>query len=109
LVVRWSLIRFGLESPTHALNGAGLEIVVLVNVSRAYRLAVRRVTVVRFYLTNVSNTRTLNLSFPGARMKLVARMPAHSSARLGRERRDRTRRALCGDIRLSGPAATALC
>jgi len=27
---------------------------------------------VRFYLTNVSNTRTLNLSFPGARMKLVA-------------------------------------
>ena len=28
--------------------------------------------VVRFYLTNVSNTRTFNLSFPGARMKVVA-------------------------------------
>src|SRR5947207_5211198 len=28
--------------------------------------------VVPFYLTNASSTRTLNLSFPGARMKLVA-------------------------------------
>jgi FtsP/CotA-like multicopper oxidase with cupredoxin domain len=27
---------------------------------------------VRFYLTNVSNTRTFNLSFPGTRMKIVA-------------------------------------
>jgi len=33
---------------------------------------VRRGEVVRFYLTNASNARTLNLSFPGARMKVVA-------------------------------------
>jgi FtsP/CotA-like multicopper oxidase with cupredoxin domain len=46
--------------------------VFLVNGEPRYRLSVRRGEVVRFYLTNVSNTRTLNLSFPGARMKLVA-------------------------------------
>jgi FtsP/CotA-like multicopper oxidase with cupredoxin domain len=33
---------------------------------------VKRGEVVRFFLTNVSNTRTFNLSFPGARMKVVA-------------------------------------
>ena len=65
------LIPFGEESPTHALMGR-FGNVFLVNGAPGYRLAVRRGEVVRFYLTNVSNTRTLNLSFPGARMKLVA-------------------------------------
>ena len=31
----------------------------------------QRGEVVRFYLTNAANTRTFNLSFPGARMKVV--------------------------------------
>jgi len=65
------LIPFGQESPTHALMGRFGNLF-LVNGAPGYRLAVRRGEVVRFYLTNVSNTRTLNLSFPGARMKLVA-------------------------------------
>src|SRR4029078_1876822 len=34
--------------------------------------AVKRGEIVRFYLTNASNTRLFNLSFPGARMKVVA-------------------------------------
>jgi len=71
LVGDGGLIPFGLESPTHALMGR-FGNVVLVNGEPSYRLSVRRGEVVRFYLTNVSNTRTLNLSFPGARMKLVA-------------------------------------
>ncbi len=65
------LIPFGQESPTHALMGR-FGNVFLVNGEPGYRLAVRRGEVVRFYLTNASSTRTLNLSFPGARMKLVA-------------------------------------
>ncbi len=65
------LIPYGRESPTHALMGR-FGNVFLVNGAPGYRLAVRRGEVVRFYFTNVSNTRTLNLSFPGARMKLVA-------------------------------------
>src|SRR5256714_6094124 len=65
------LIPFGQESPTHALMGR-FGNVFLVNGEPGYRLAVRRGEVVRFYLTNASNARTLNLSFPGARMKVVA-------------------------------------
>ncbi|MFN2572602.1 MAG: multicopper oxidase family protein [Gemmatimonadales bacterium] len=44
----------------------------LVNGEPGYQLSVRRGEVVRFYFTNASNTRTLNVSFPGARMKVVA-------------------------------------
>ena len=65
------LIPFGQESPTHALMGR-FGNVFLVNGEPGYRLSVRRGDVVRFYLTNVSSTRTLNVSFPSARMKLVA-------------------------------------
>jgi len=65
------LIPFGRESPTHALMGR-FGNVFLVNGEPGYRLAVRRGEVVRFYLTNASSTRTLNVSFPGARMKVVA-------------------------------------
>ncbi len=71
LVGDGSLIPFGSESPTHALMGR-FGNVFLVNGQPGYRLSVRRGEVVRFYLTNASSTRTLNLSFPGARMKLVA-------------------------------------
>jgi len=71
LVCDAGLVPYGQESPTHALMGR-FGNVFLVNGAPRYRLAVRRGEVVRFYFTNVSNTRTLNLSFPGARMKLVA-------------------------------------
>jgi FtsP/CotA-like multicopper oxidase with cupredoxin domain len=64
------LVPLGLESPTHALMGR-FGNVLLVNGEPGYRLAVRRGEVVRFYLTNTSNTRTFNLSFPGARLKVV--------------------------------------
>ena len=64
-------IPLGREAPTHALMGR-FGNVLLVNGEPTYRLAVRRGEVVRFYLTNASNTRTWNLSFTGARMKVVA-------------------------------------
>lgn len=43
----------------------------LVNGDPAHTLAVRRGEVVRFYLTNTSNTRTYNLSLDGLQWKLV--------------------------------------
>ena len=64
------LVPFGAEATTHALMGR-FGNVFLVNGEPRYELAVRRGEVVRFLLTNVSNTRTFNVSFPGARMKIV--------------------------------------
>jgi FtsP/CotA-like multicopper oxidase with cupredoxin domain len=60
----------GADSPTHALMGRFGNIQ-LVNGDPNYQLTVRRGEVVRFYLTNASNARQYNLSFPGARMKVV--------------------------------------
>ena len=65
------LVPFGQEHTTHALMGR-FGNVMLVNGEPRYSLSVARGEVVRFFLTNVSNTRTFNLSFPGARMKVVA-------------------------------------
>ena len=64
------LVPFGKDAATHALMGR-FGNVFLVNGEPAYSLRVRRGEVVRFYLTNVSNTRTFNLSFSGARVKVV--------------------------------------
>lgn len=64
-------IPLGRESPTHALMGR-FGNVLLVNGETRYSPKVNRGEVVRFYLTNAANARTLNLSFPGARMKVVA-------------------------------------
>jgi FtsP/CotA-like multicopper oxidase with cupredoxin domain len=64
------LVPFGHESTTHALMGR-FGNVMLVNGEPRYALSVGRGEVVRFFLTNVSNTRTFNVSFPGARMKVV--------------------------------------
>ena len=64
------LVPLGLESPTHALMGR-FGNTLLVNGEPDYRLSVGKGEVVRFYFTNTSNTRTFNLSFPGARMKVV--------------------------------------
>jgi FtsP/CotA-like multicopper oxidase with cupredoxin domain len=65
------LVPLGREAPTHALMGR-FGNTLLVNGEPDYRLSVGRGEVVRFYLTNVASTRTFNLSFPGARMKVVA-------------------------------------
>jgi FtsP/CotA-like multicopper oxidase with cupredoxin domain len=64
------LTPYGTESPTHALMGR-FGNVMLVNGEPRYELSVRRGEVVRFYLTNASNARLFNVSFPGARMKVV--------------------------------------
>ena len=61
----------GNESPTHALMGR-FGNVFLVNARRDYRLQVQKGEVVRFYLTNASNARTMNVSVRGAAMRLVA-------------------------------------
>jgi FtsP/CotA-like multicopper oxidase with cupredoxin domain len=64
------LVPWGGEHATHALMGRFGNLL-LVNGSPRYHLQARPGEVVRFNLTNVSNTRTFNLVFPGARMKLV--------------------------------------
>ena len=71
LVGETGLVPFGRERATHALMGRFGNLL-LVNGEPDYRLTVARGEVVRFYLTNVSNTRTFNLSFGGAPIKLVA-------------------------------------
>ncbi len=64
------LVPFGREAATHALMGR-FGNVFLVNGELDYKLSVGRGEVVRFLLTNASNTRTFNLSFGNARMKIV--------------------------------------
>jgi FtsP/CotA-like multicopper oxidase with cupredoxin domain len=71
LVGEAGLVPWGAESATHALMGR-FGNVALVNGEPSWELDVARGEVVRLYLTNVSNTRTWNVSLPGARMKLVA-------------------------------------
>ncbi len=61
----------GAEAPTHALMGR-FGNVFLVNGEPRYALSVKRGAVVRFSFVNVSNARIFNLSFAGARMKVVA-------------------------------------
>jgi suppressor of ftsI len=65
-----ALVPYGAERPTHALMGR-FGNVFLVNCEPERRLRVRRGEVVRFFFTNVSNTRLYNLSFGGAPMKVV--------------------------------------
>jgi suppressor of ftsI len=62
---------FGATAPTHALMGR-FGNTFLVNGREGYTRSTRRGAVVRFFLTNVSNARIYNLSFTGARIKLVA-------------------------------------
>ncbi len=68
-----SLYPWGEERATHALMGRFGNLF-LVNGEPRYELEVARGEVIRFFLTNVSNTRTFNLSFgePGThRVKVV--------------------------------------
>ena len=71
LLAEQGLMPFGVDTPTHALMGRFGNLL-LVNGEPAWSLTVRSGEVVRFFFTNVSNTRPFNLSFAGARMKLVA-------------------------------------
>ena len=64
------VLPYGRQAPTHALSGRTGN-VFLANGEPGYRLAVRRGDVVRFFLTNASSARTYNLSFGGARMKVL--------------------------------------
>ena len=66
-----TLIPYGKDTPDFALMGR-VGNVLLVNGEPRYALSARRGEVVRFYLTNVSSSRTWNVSFGGAPMKVVA-------------------------------------
>jgi len=66
-----TLIPFGGDGPDFALMGR-VGNTLLVNGDPDYALSATTGEVVRFYLTNVSNSRTYNLSFGGAPMKIVA-------------------------------------
>ncbi len=65
------LVPYGKGSSNYMLMGR-FGNVLLVNGEPDYALAARRGEVVRFYLTNVANTRPFNLSFEGVSMKAVA-------------------------------------
>jgi suppressor of ftsI len=70
LLDRGEIVPFGREASNFTLMGRFGNLF-LINGEPDYRLAVQRGEVVRFFLTNVSNTRTYNLVFGGARMKVV--------------------------------------
>lgn len=71
LVGESGLVPWGEEAATHALMGR-FGNVMLVNGEPEWRTRAREGEVVRFHLTNASNTRTWNVSFGGAPIKLVA-------------------------------------
>jgi FtsP/CotA-like multicopper oxidase with cupredoxin domain len=71
MIYRDSLVPFGKEAPDFALMGR-VGNVLTVNSETDYRMTVRQGEVVRFYLTNVSSSRTWNVSFGGAPIKVLA-------------------------------------
>ena len=71
LIDEHGLIPWGDEAPTHALMGR-FGNVMLTNGMTDYRLSVERGAVVRFFLTNVANSRTFNVTFGEAPVKVVA-------------------------------------
>jgi FtsP/CotA-like multicopper oxidase with cupredoxin domain len=66
-----TLIPFGRDVPDYVLMGR-VGNVLLVNGEPRYRMSAAKGEVVRFYLTNVSSSRTYNISFGGAPIKVVA-------------------------------------
>jgi FtsP/CotA-like multicopper oxidase with cupredoxin domain len=66
-----TLIPFGKPGPDFALMGR-VGNTLLVNGEPDFALQASQGEVIRFYLTNVSSSRTYNLSFGGAPMKVVA-------------------------------------
>ena len=71
LIDEHGLMPFGADTPTHALMGR-FGNVMLVNGATDYALEVRRGDVVRFFLTNVANSRTFNVTFGGRPVKVIA-------------------------------------
>ncbi len=71
LIDEHGLIPWGDEAPTHTLMGR-FGNVMLTNGMTDYRLSVQRGEVVRFFLTNVANSRTFNVTFGEAPVKVVA-------------------------------------
>jgi len=65
------VLPYGKDGTNHVLMGR-FGNVMLINGRTDYRLKVKRGEVVRFYLTNVANTRTFNVVFGGAKVKIVA-------------------------------------
>jgi FtsP/CotA-like multicopper oxidase with cupredoxin domain len=65
------LIPFGESAPSHALMGR-FGNVMLTNGVTDYRFEAKKGEVVRFYITNVANSRTFNVVFDGAPIKIVA-------------------------------------
>jgi suppressor of ftsI len=66
-----TLVPYGREAPDFALMGR-VGNVLLVNGEPHYALRVKKGSVVRFFLTNVASSRTYNVSFGGAPIKVVA-------------------------------------
>jgi FtsP/CotA-like multicopper oxidase with cupredoxin domain len=66
-----TLIPYGAEAPDFALMGR-VGNVLLVNGEPGYALRVHRGDVVRFFLTNAASSRTFNVSFGGAPIKVLA-------------------------------------
>jgi FtsP/CotA-like multicopper oxidase with cupredoxin domain len=66
-----TLIPYGAEAPDFALMGR-VGNVLLVNGEPGYALHAHRGEVVRFYLTNAASSRTFNVSFGGAPIKVLA-------------------------------------
>ena len=62
---------WGESAPTHALMGR-FGNVMMVNGETDHQLSVRQGEVVRFFLTNVANSRTFNVTFGDAEVKLIA-------------------------------------
>jgi FtsP/CotA-like multicopper oxidase with cupredoxin domain len=71
LMDQLGLLPWGRDAPTHALMGR-FGNVMLVNGRSDYRLSVQRGELVRFHLANAANSRTFNVTFGGAPIKIVA-------------------------------------
>lgn len=65
------LIAYGAERATHALMGRFGNVLLVNGEPVPRRTTVRAGEVRRLYLTNAANTRTFNVSVPGARMKII--------------------------------------
>ena len=62
---------YGQDAPTHALMGRFGNLM-LINGVPDYRMSVKKGEVVRFFLTNVANARTFNVTFGNAQVKVIA-------------------------------------
>jgi len=70
LIENDEIVPFGKEHANFVLMGR-FGNTMLINGEEEYLLNVNKGDVVRFYITNVANARPFNLSFSGARMKLI--------------------------------------